>query len=606
LNSELHAAVTIGTANGLSLSTQALSLAANSSTSAGAVTSGAGQVNRVWKTNAGGVPDWRIDENSGSGYTNLISFIDQTSWRLFYSNTNGDVTELALGANGTYLRGNGTTAAPTWGTPSVADNLLWIYPQNYATGTGTSGDPWAGDCLDDAYTACPTGGTIFLRTGYYLLDNALMITKAINIIGEGINKTIVVTANAHGFDVRGDYVTIKNLTIDGDAQSDAQEWLSCISVNGVAADVNYLTIENVEVKNAGMSGIDFFEANHSSVKNLLTHDNYEHGIHPGSNKAKDNNYNTYQNIYAWNNGWYGFYDRGNSEHAQQIEYCYNTYDNINAWNNGYAGIGIEYQMGGVLSNSFATSNTGSGIQDGIKMNYLENFIIQDCNASLNGTYGVSISNSKNINFTNVISKNNNVADEGDCAGIRIAACTNLKFTSCQFYDERILTSTEITFVDGGAGADTITHDLAQFLTSGFVAGQSITITGSTSNNVTKTIVSVVAGTITLATGSLTAEAAGDTVTITQAAMQDYGLKTTAGPSTVELLNCKLLPNISSGVSNQDVSTIISLTGAVNEYAAVAGDILYHNGTNWVRLAKGTAGQVLTMNGGATAPVWATP
>ena len=36
----------------------------------------------------------------------------------------------------------------------------------------------------------------------------------------------------------------------------------------------------------------------------------------------------------------------------------------------------------------------------------------------------------------------------------------------------------------------------------------------------------------------------------------------------------------------------------------AGDIMYHNGTDYVRLAKGTAGQVLTVNSGATAPEWA--
>ncbi len=36
---------------------------------------------------------------------------------------------------------------------------------------------------------------------------------------------------------------------------------------------------------------------------------------------------------------------------------------------------------------------------------------------------------------------------------------------------------------------------------------------------------------------------------------------------------------------------------------VAGDIMYFNGTDWIRLAKGTAGQVLTMNAGATAPEW---
>ena len=36
----------------------------------------------------------------------------------------------------------------------------------------------------------------------------------------------------------------------------------------------------------------------------------------------------------------------------------------------------------------------------------------------------------------------------------------------------------------------------------------------------------------------------------------------------------------------------------------AGDVMYYNGTNYIRLAKGTAGQVLTVNSGATAPEWA--
>ena len=35
----------------------------------------------------------------------------------------------------------------------------------------------------------------------------------------------------------------------------------------------------------------------------------------------------------------------------------------------------------------------------------------------------------------------------------------------------------------------------------------------------------------------------------------------------------------------------------------AGDVLYYNGTDYVRLAKGTATQVLAMNAGATAPEW---
>ncbi len=37
----------------------------------------------------------------------------------------------------------------------------------------------------------------------------------------------------------------------------------------------------------------------------------------------------------------------------------------------------------------------------------------------------------------------------------------------------------------------------------------------------------------------------------------------------------------------------------------AGDTMYSNGTQYVRLAKGTAAQVLAMNSGATAPEWTT-
>jgi len=35
----------------------------------------------------------------------------------------------------------------------------------------------------------------------------------------------------------------------------------------------------------------------------------------------------------------------------------------------------------------------------------------------------------------------------------------------------------------------------------------------------------------------------------------------------------------------------------------AGDVMYFNGTDWIRLAKGSADEVLTMNDGASAPEW---
>ncbi len=73
----------------------------------------------------------------------------------------------------------------------------------------------------------------------------------------------------------------------------------------------------------------------------------------------------------------------------------------------------------------------------------------------------------------------------------------------------------------------------------------------------------------------------------------------------------LVGNASNVATNVAVSgdATISNTGAVSVVdltiaSQATGDILYFNGTNWVRLPIGTAGQTLTVNGGATAPVWA--
>jgi hypothetical protein len=76
------------------------------------------------------------------------------------------------------------------------------------------------------------------------------------------------------------------------------------------------------------------------------------------------------------------------------------------------------------------------------------------------------------------------------------------------------TDTQITFAFVDSDPDTITDSGSGFLTAGFEAGMQISVSGSTSNDGVYTIASAVAGTITLvATDELTAEIAGDTVTI---------------------------------------------------------------------------------------------
>jgi hypothetical protein len=78
--------------------------------------------------------------------------------------------------------------------------------------------------------------------------------------------------------------------------------------------------------------------------------------------------------------------------------------------------------------------------------------------------------------------------------------------------------------------------------------------------------------------------------------------TMSGDATQSLTGAVTIAN--SAVTTAKVADN-SITGAKIALGADAqGDIMYYNGTDWVRLAKGTAGQVLTMNGGATAPSWA--
>lgn len=70
-------------------------------------------------------------DSSGAGYSNLTQFVDQTAWRIFYSDANGNVQELAIGASGTVLTSQGATSVPTWSASSA--------------GVDTSGTPVAND-----------------------------------------------------------------------------------------------------------------------------------------------------------------------------------------------------------------------------------------------------------------------------------------------------------------------------------------------------------------------------------------------------------------------------------------------------------------------------
>lgn len=85
--------------------------------------------------------------------------------------------------------------------------------------------------------------------------------------------------------------------------------------------------------------------------------------------------------------------------------------------------------------------------------------------------------------------------------------------SVSIWAEQEYAAATIAFVDGGAGADTITDSASKFATELFETGMYIT-TDQASNLGPYKLTKVEAGTLTVATGSLTAAGAGSTVTIT--------------------------------------------------------------------------------------------
>lgn len=81
-----------------------------------------------------------------------------------------------------------------------------------------------------------------------------------------------------------------------------------------------------------------------------------------------------------------------------------------------------------------------------------------------------------------------------------------------------ITGTDIAAVDGGAGNDTITQVAAGFVDAGFKVGDSVVVIGFTGGAAGKvgpfTLLSVEAGTLAVATGSLADDDATESVTIT--------------------------------------------------------------------------------------------
>lgn len=101
-----------------------------------------------------------------------------TAWRVFYSDGSGVITELALGADGTFLKSNGAAVAPSFATPAGSGDVSKVgTPANNQVGVWTGDGTIEGDAdltfdtttntlatgivtvTDDAYAAGWNGST---------------------------------------------------------------------------------------------------------------------------------------------------------------------------------------------------------------------------------------------------------------------------------------------------------------------------------------------------------------------------------------------------------------------------------------------------------------
>lgn len=120
----------------------------------------------------------------GDSITNATS----TAHRVFYGDASGVITELALGADGTFLKSNGATSAPTFATPAGSGDVSKVgTPVNNQVGVWTGDGTIEGDA---ALTFDTT--TDVLSSGGLLLSG---LTASEMVISDG-SKNLVSAAVA--------------------------------------------------------------------------------------------------------------------------------------------------------------------------------------------------------------------------------------------------------------------------------------------------------------------------------------------------------------------------------------------------------------------------
>lgn len=183
-----------------------------------------------------------IVDASGGGYTNLTEFVAQTPHRVFYSDASGDVTELALGADGTFLKSNGASSAPSFATPAGSGDVSKVgTPVNNQIGVWTGDGTIEGD-VDLTFDTT----TNFLYVAPIGLDGRV-VTHAVR--GDATDGLLIESAN--GTDVaRMGVANTANVTFLGAVNIDGATRLATSLTGPLRADSG---VVSVGTDNAGIT-----------------------------------------------------------------------------------------------------------------------------------------------------------------------------------------------------------------------------------------------------------------------------------------------------------------------------------------------------------------
>lgn len=206
------------------------------------------------------------------------TLLDGTNWRLFYVNGSGDVTELVLGADGTFLESNGAAAAPAFRVLAAGDipdisatyevqlnNEAGLYAvlsdvADYVQGgevNSIDSDMYVDDSIDDAHINWGTGaGQISLKDIDPTPDDWWTFT---------VDSANGLTADTTWFE-RNDFgatITIDSIYVRSDEDDYGITFLECDYEGGNIQTIDAVT---ASTNGAGMYYITETTISHSSIE----------------------------------------------------------------------------------------------------------------------------------------------------------------------------------------------------------------------------------------------------------------------------------------------------------------------------------------------------